>query len=148
MSTYTQIIYHIVFSTKNRRPTLVADRREDLFRYIWGIIKNNHGHLYRINGIEDHLHILTSLHPTICLADLVKDIKTESSKWIKENNIFSDFDYWQDGYAAFTHSSEQKSPLIEYIKNQQEHHRVLSFEDELKRILQEAGVEYDPKYLR
>lgn len=147
MATYTQIIYHIIFSTKNRRPVLHAERREDLFRYTWGIIKNSKCHLFRINGVEDHLHILTSLHQTICLADLVKDIKTGSSKWIKENGVFPEFDHWQDGYAAFTHSIGEKSRLIEYIKSQQEHHRTVSFEDELKRMLDEMGVEYDPKYL-
>ena len=76
MSTHTQICYHVVFSTKDRQPVLRPDRREDLFRYIWGILKNRQSHLYRINGTEDHVHILTSLHPTVSLADLVKDVKT------------------------------------------------------------------------
>jgi putative transposase len=76
MSTHIAISYHIVFSTKDREPVLHKDRRSDLFRYIWRIINNREGHLYRINGVQDHLHILTSLHPTVCLADFVKDIKT------------------------------------------------------------------------
>jgi len=81
MSTYTQIYYHVVFSTKDRVPTLRPERREDFFRYTWGILKNKDCHLYRIGGVEDHVHLLTSLHPTVSLADLVKDIKISTSKW-------------------------------------------------------------------
>jgi putative transposase len=79
MSTHIAISYHIVFSTKDREPVLHQDRRPELFRYIWGIINKREGHLYRINGVQDHLHILTSLHPTLCLADFVKDVKTGSA---------------------------------------------------------------------
>jgi putative transposase len=147
MATYTQIIYHIVFAVTNREPVLVKPRREELFRYIWGIVKNHEGHLYRINGIEDHLHILTSLHPTVALADLVKAIKTGSSKWIKENNVFPSFDHWQDGYSAFTHSLHDKDRLIEYIKDQEAHHHGIEFLDEYRALLREAGIEFDEKYL-
>jgi len=122
MSTYTQICYHIVFSTKDREPVLKADRREELFRYVWGILQKRQSHLYRINGMEDHLHILTSLHPAVSLAGLVKDIKTGSSWWIKEKSAFRMFSHWQDGYAAFTHSQAEIPALIEYIQGQQEHH--------------------------
>ncbi|MCG3132703.1 MAG: hypothetical protein FLDDKLPJ_03569 [Phycisphaerae bacterium] len=87
------------------------------------------------------------MHPTVCLADLVKDIKTGSSKWIKENSVFPRFTHWQDGYAAFTHSIADKDRLIEYIKNQEEHHRVRPFMEELTRLIQEAGIEFDPKFL-
>lgn len=113
ISTYTQIIYHIVFATKDRRAELKAGRREDLFRYIRGILKNKNCHLYRIGGIDDHVHLLVSIHPTITLADIVKDIKTNSSKWIKQNDVFPGFIGWQDGYGAFTHSSKEKDSLIE-----------------------------------
>ena len=89
MSTYTQTLYQIVFSTKNRELSLVKEGREKLFRYIWGILKNNKCHFYRINGVEDHIHILTSLHPSIALSDLVKDVKIASSKFIKSS--FSKF---------------------------------------------------------
>ncbi len=147
MSTHTQICYHIVFSTKDRQPVLRADRREELFRYIWGILKNRQCHLYRINGVDDHLHILTSLHPTVSLADLVKDIKVGSSGWIKENLIFRKFSNWQDGYAAFTHSNKEIDSLIEYIKGQQEHHRRKSFNDEYRQLLVDHGIESDERYL-
>jgi REP element-mobilizing transposase RayT len=147
MSTHTQICYHIVFSTKDHQPTLWADRREDLLRYIWGIIKNRHGHLYRINGVEDHLHILSSLHPTVCLADFVKDVKTGSALWIKENSVFKSFSHWQEGYGAFTCSRRDIDDLIEYIKRQQEHHRRTSFVEEYRKLLQEAGIEFDERYM-
>jgi len=147
MSTFTQICYHIVFSTKNREAALSANRREDLSRYIWGIIQNHQCHLYRIGGTEDHVHILTSLHPTVPLADLVKDIKVASSKWIGEEGAFSRFTQWQDGYAAFTVSHHEKPRLIEYIKAQAEHHRRVSFHDELRKLLVEHGVEFDEQYL-
>ena len=108
MATYTQILYHIVFSTKERKRVLTVTEREKLFRYIWGVINNHQSHMYRINGVEDHLHILSSLHPTVCLSDFVKDIKTGSSRWIKENVIFRSFDHWQEGYGAFTLSLREK----------------------------------------
>ena len=143
MSTYKQIIYHIVFATKNRERVLDKPQREDLFRYIWGIIKNHESHLLRLNGVEDHLHILTSLHPTVSLAALVKAIKTGSSKWIKENSMFPRFEHWQDGYGAFTHSIREKDALVEYIKNQEEHHRRVDFLDEYRKLLRDAGIEFD-----
>ena len=147
MSTHTQICYHIIFSTKDRQPTLRADRREDLLRYIWGIIKNRHSHLYRINGAEDHLHILSSLHPTVCLADFVKDVKTGSALWIKENAVFKSFSHWQEGYAAFTCSRRDIDDLIEYIKRQEEHHRRTTFVQEYRKLLEEAGIEFDERYM-
>ena len=146
-STYTQIYYHIVFSTKERMPALTKDRREDLFRYIWGIIKNKQSHLYRIGGVEDHIHILTSLHPTVALAAFVKAIKVGSNEWIKESRVFPAFTHWQDGYSAFTQSQNEKDRVIEYIKGQEEHHSKESFRDELRRLLKEAGIEFEEKYL-
>ena len=147
MSTYTQIIYHIVFSTKDRQNTLDYDQHEELFKYIWGILKNKECHLYRINGHTDHVHLLTSLHPSVALSDFLKDIKMASSKWIKTQGIFKAFDNWQKGYAAFTHSINDKNRLIDYIRNQKEHHRQTPFKEELIGLLTKANVEYDPKYL-
>jgi REP element-mobilizing transposase RayT len=147
MSTHTAIRYHIVFSTKDRTPALTHDRREDLFRYIWGIIRKRRGHLYRINGVEDHVHILTSLHPTVCLADFVKEIKTGSAHWIKEKAVFKRFSHWQEGYGAFTCSHREIAGLIEYIKSQEQHHRKVKFEEEYRKLLMEAGIEFDERYL-
>ena len=145
MSTHTTISYHIVFPTKNRAPVLKRDRSEDLFRHIWGIMKNRHSHLYRINGVEDHVHILSSLHPTVRLADFVKDIKTGSAQWIKENSVFNKFSHWQEGYAAFTCSKRDIDDLIEYIKGQEEHHRKTTFEEEYRKLLVDAGIEFDER---
>ena len=147
MSTYTQILYHIVFATKNRHRVLDQPRREDLFRYIWGIVKNHHCHLYRIGGVEDHVHILSSLHPTVALADFIKDIKVASSGWIKDEKVFPEFEAWQEGYAALTCSLGEKDRLIEYIKGQEEHHRTVSFLDEYREMLRVAGIELDERYL-
>ena len=146
MSTYTQILYHIVFSTKERVPCLSKSHREDLYRYIWGIIKNKKCSLIRINGVEDHLHILTTLHPSICLADFVKDIKTSSTLWIKENKIFPTFVYWQEGYGAFTCSNAEKPAIVDYIINQEEHHKRISFADEMRKLLIEHRIEFDERY--
>ena len=147
MSTFTQIYYHIVFSTKDRRPVLLAEHRESLFRYIWGILKNHDCHVYRIGGVEDHLHIFTSLHPSVRLADLVKAIKVSTGPWMKGEGLCPGFSHWQDGYGTFTHSHAEKDALIAYVRNQEEHHRKTTFQDEMRKLLADAGVEYDDRYL-
>jgi len=147
MSTYTQILYQIVFSTKNRKHTLSKPKVEELYKYIWGVLKNNKCHLYRIGGMTDHIHIITSLHPSISLASLIKDIKIASSDFIKTQQLFPDFDSWQSGYGGFTYSFKDKEHLIEYVKNQEEHHRHKTYKEELIELLNEHGIEYDAKYL-
>ncbi len=146
MSTYTQILYQIVFSTKYRERTMIKKDRPQLFKYISGVLKEQSCHLYRINGVEDHLHIVSHLHPSVALADLVKDIKLSATSLIKEGTIFPDFGGWQDGYGAFTYHINSKNRLIEYVKNQEEHHRIKTFEDEYKEILKEHEIEFDEKY--
>jgi REP element-mobilizing transposase RayT len=147
MSTYTQILYQIVFSTKNREHTLINPNRVDLYKYIWGLLKNKNCHLYRIGGVTDHIHIVTHLHPSISLASLVKDIKLASSDYIKSVHLFPDFHGWQNGYGGFTYSFKDKDHLIEYVKNQEEHHKIVTFRDELIELLHEHGIEFDEKYL-
>ena len=147
MSTYRQIFYQVVFGTKNRKQSIAKTHDEELYKYISGIIKNKNCKLYCINGIEDHIHIMSDLHPSICLADYVKEIKVASSLWMKENGKFPAFDGWQDGYGAFTYSVRERDMIINYIKNQKEHHRAESFYDEYKRLLIENGIEFDEKYL-
>ena len=147
MSTYTQILYQIVFSTKNREKTLLESQRDQLFAYIWGVMKKKKCHLYRIGGVEDHLHIVTHIHPMVALSMLVKDIKLSSSKFIKQENIFPDFNGWQDGYGAFTYTYSAKDDLIEYVKNQVEHHKIINYKDEYIALLKENGIESDEKYL-
>jgi putative transposase len=147
MSTYRQIYYQIVFGTKHRKPTIAKAYDEELYKYIAGIIKNKNCKPYCINGIEDHIHIMSDLHPSVCLADYVKEIKVASGIWMKENGKFPAFEGWQDGYGAFTYSVREKEIIINYIKNQKEHHRSESFYDEYKCLLIENGIEFDEKYL-
>jgi len=147
MSTYTQIIYHIVFSTKNRQGVLNVDHHEKLFRYIWGIVKNKQSVLHQVNGVTDHLHILTSLHPSIALADFVKDIKLACTQWMRKEGFFPDFAGWQEGYGAFTHSLQEKARLVDYIRTQKEHHRQTSFKEEYMALLQKAGIPFDKTHL-
>ncbi len=147
MSTYIQIIYHIVFGTKHRMPSLAEEHRPRLFGYIRGILRNKNCHAYRIGGMEDHLHIATHLHPTVPLASLVKDIKLGCSAFIKETGLFPEFDGWQQGYGAFTCSYSGKDRLIAYIKNQQKHHRTVSFREEYRALLEKHGIAFEEKYL-
>jgi REP element-mobilizing transposase RayT len=146
MSSYRQLLYHFVFRTKDSLPTIKKDHADQLYAYISGIIKHNNSHLYRINGTENHLHILTDLHPSIAVADFMREIKASSSKWIKESDFFHSFDGWADGYGAFSCSYKDIDRLIDYIKNQQEHHRKKSFEEELRILLIESGVNIDERY--
>ena len=122
MSPYTQILYQLVFGTKNHERTLDEECRPELFKYISGILENKNCHLCQINRVEDHLRILTHIHPSVSLADLIKDIKVAGSKFIKEKIIFPNFKGWQDGYGAFAYSLNRKDVLVNYIKNQEEHH--------------------------
>ncbi|MEO8146648.1 MAG: IS200/IS605 family transposase [Bacteroidia bacterium] len=147
MSSYRQIYYQIVFGTKFRKPTITEGHCEELYKFIWGVIKNRNCKLYRINGIEDHIHIFSDLHPSIALADYVKEIKTASSIWMKETDMFPDFEGWQDGYGAFTYSIREKDKIINYVKKQKQHHKKETFYDEFKRLLNENGIEFDEKYL-
>jgi len=147
MSTYKQILYQIVFATKNRERTINPKYCEELYKYIWGVIKDKNCKLYRINGIEDHLHIVCDLHPKIALADYIKDIKVSSSKWAKESGKFESFKGWGDGYGAFTYSIKEKDRLIEYVRNQKSHHKKFDFITEYKELLAEHEIEFDPRYL-
>src|SRR5690606_29522309 len=127
MSTFTQILYHIVFSTKNRERTLSPNGRTELFKYIWGTIEGHKSHPYWINGVEDHLHIATHVHPSIALSDLIKTIKLSTTSYIKDHRILRYFNGWQGGYAAFTCSHRDRNTLIDYIRNQEEHHKRVTF---------------------
>jgi REP element-mobilizing transposase RayT len=147
MSTYTQILYQLVFSTYKREKTLTSENRKELFQYIWGILKNKQCHLYRLNGVEDHIHIITHIHPTLAPANLVKDIKIASSAMINEKNLFTNFNGWQDGYGAFTYAVKEKERLTEYVKNQEEHHKTMTFKEEYTALLKEHEIEFDEKYL-
>ena len=147
MATYTQILYQIVFSTKNAENTMDLSKAENLYRYIWGVLKNKNCILYRVNGTENHIHIVTHIHPSVSISDLVKDIKVSSSNWVKEQNLFPYFQSWQEGYGAFTYHINQKEILVNYVKNQREHHHKKTFKEEYIELLKEHGIEFDEKYL-
>lgn len=147
MNSFRQILYHIVFATYNRERTLAENYHDELYRYIWGIINNRKCVLYRINGTENHIHILSDLHPSIALSDYIKEIKTASNSWMKNSGNFPKFQSWAEGYCAITYNIRDKDKIINYIKNQKEHHRKTSFTDEVKQILNENGVEWDERYL-
>ena len=147
MNSYRQILYHIVFCTYDRKHTLPVEHHEELYKYIWGVIKNRNGVLYRINGTENHIHILSDLHPSIALADFIKEIKTASNTWMKSTANFQDFSSWAAGYCALTYTYRDKEMIVNYIKNQKEHHKKQTFEDELRTLLKEHGIEWDEKYI-
>jgi len=146
-STLTELIYHIVFSTKNREPIINPEIQEKLYRYITGIIKKDDAKLLQSGGIEDHIHLVIKMKPTHTLSELVQKIKGHSSKWINKqkdvNNKFS----WQEGYGAFTVSESQLPMVIKYVKDQEKHHKEMSFKDELVIFLKRHHIEYDEKYL-
>ena len=126
---------------------MVQNQKPRLFSYIHHFLTNKKCHLYRINGVEDHIHILTHVHPTLAVSSLIKDIKLASNHFILKEGIFPGFKGWQDGYGAFTESIKNKNRLILYIKNQEEHHKKVTFKDEYMALLQDYEIEFDPKYL-
>jgi len=147
MTSYRQILYHIVFSTYNRQSTIPPEQEEALFKYINGIIKKRKGVLYQINGMGDHLHILSDLHPTMALSDLVKELKTATNFWMHESGKCPLFIAWAEGYCALTYNFRDKEMITSYIRNQKEHHRKVTFEVEYRALLEENGVVVDERYL-
>jgi REP element-mobilizing transposase RayT len=125
---------------------LTIEYTSRLYEYISGIIKNKNCYLYQINGTEDHIHLLSDLHPSLALADYIREIKTSSSIWLKSQKTFPKFKGWADGYAGVTCSYSEKNRLIDYIKNQREHHKKVSFLEEYRAILNEYGIEIDERY--
>ena len=143
---YIQSLHHIIIRTKYSENVLPNEHSDELYRYIWGYIKNKKSFLYRINGMPDHIHILVGIHSTIALSDFVKELKTTTNSWIKSSDKFPNFNSWGEKYAAFTIRHQEKDTVIEYIKNQRVHHKVESFEDEYRRLIIESGIEIDEKY--
>jgi REP element-mobilizing transposase RayT len=144
---YRQIFYHIVFGTKYRKPTIEEAHCVELYKYITGVIKGKNCKPYRINGAADHIHIFSDLHPSVSLSNYIKDIKVATSVWMKQSGLFPAFEGWQDGYGAFTYSLREKDMIINYIRNQKEHHKAETFPDEFKRLLEENGIAFEEKYL-
>ena len=146
MSSYRQLLYHLVFRTKDSLPTIKQDHTDQLYAYITGIIKNKNSFLYRINGVENHLHILTDLHPSFALADFMREVKVSTSLWMRSIGLFPSFRGWAVGYGSFTCSYKDMGRLIDYIKNQQEHHRKLTFDEEYRILLLESGIKIEERF--
>jgi REP element-mobilizing transposase RayT len=141
-----QIYLHIVFSTKNRSPFLAdPELLEETHRYLGGTCNRLECPVLRVGGVADHVHILCRLGRTISVADLIRELKRDSSQWLKTKGQ-PDF-YWQNGYGAFSLSPEHVEPVREYIAHQEEHHREESFQDEFRRLLKEHGIEWDERYV-
>ena len=143
-----QIYVHIIFSTKGRRPLLQNDSlRAEVHRYLGGVCRNLESRAIAIGGVAHHVHILCRLSRTKTVAVLVRELKRESSKWIKSKEpALSNF-HWQDGYGAFSISPSHLAALQRYIANQAKHHQRESFQSEFRRILEKYGVEYDERYV-
>jgi len=146
-NTFTNLLYHIVFSTKHRKPLIDESLRNELYPYIGGIIRGERGILLEIGGIADHIHIVAKLKADSSVADIVRLVKANSSKWsnqrLKRKSTFG----WQTGYAAFTVSESQLAAVRSYVRNQERHHRKLTFQQEYVALLRKHGIEFDPQYL-
>jgi REP element-mobilizing transposase RayT len=126
--------------------TITESNKKELYNYMWGIMKNLNCRLLWMNGIPNHIHILVDLHPQVPVSKFVQIIKSSSSKWIKEGNLFPEFDGWGREYCAFSKSKSDIDVTKNYIKNQEEHHHLVSYEDEMSTILTSYGMEWHPEY--
>jgi len=144
-STYSNLIYHIVFATKGREPLIETDWMDRLHRYLAGTVNAMDGKALEVGGISDHIHLLAVLRPSHCLADFVRDLKKESSKFVHRELVRPTF-AWQVGYGVFTEGEERVAGLRRYIQNQSVHHRTENSRDELLRLCREAGVEVDMRF--
>ncbi len=142
-----KIVLHIVYSTKNREPVLTKNVRSDLYGYTIGVLDSIDCVTLAINGTEDHVHALVLMSRTISPAKMVEDMKRGYSRWLKERNEISKHFAWQGGYGAFSVSESQVSKVIEYVNGQEEHHRLISFQDELRLMLKKHRIEFDERYL-
>ena len=146
-NTYTQIYIQLVFAVKHRQSLIQPQFKDELYKYITGIFKNQNQKLLCINGMPDHTHIFFGMTPDITLSDLVRDIKSDSSLFINEKKLSKFKFHWQEGYGAFSYSQSQKSEVITYILNQEVHHKKKSFREEYESFLKKFNVEYDERYL-
>jgi putative transposase len=142
-----QILIHLVFSTKNREASLTNEIRDELHAYIGGIVENLRGTLLKAGSVNDHIHLLIAHPRTISPSDLVMDIKTGSSKWLKTKSpTFSNF-HWQSGYGIFSISPSHRPSLEKYIASQADHHRTVTFQEEYRRLLEKYGISFDERFV-
>jgi putative transposase len=146
-STLTNLLVHVVFSTKGREPTISIEVKARLNAYIGGIVSNERAQLLAIGGTSDHVHLAMKIRSNQVLCELVRKIKSNSSKWLNDKRFCAQRFAWQNGYGAFSVSPSQIAKVISYIGKQVEHHERKTFEQELIEVLDRHGVKYDPKYL-
>ena len=148
MSTYTQILYQVVFGSKYRTPFLTRTNQDKLYNYIAGIIHNKKCIPHIVGGYKDHIHLVIFLHPSVALSSLVREVKRSTHNMIiREKNTYPFYRGWQNGYSAFTYSSDAKSNLVQYVENQWNHHKNNSFTEELIKLLKEHKISYKKEYL-
>jgi REP element-mobilizing transposase RayT len=146
-NTYTQIHLQFVFAVKYRGAIIDKTWKENLYRYITGIVQANNHKLLAINGMPDHIQLFVGMRPTQSVSDLLQDIKGSSSKWINDNELVKGKFEWQEGYGAFSYAMSQIDDVIKYINNQEEHHKNRSFREEYLAFLQKFKVDYDERYI-
>ena len=146
-NTYTQIHIHAVFAVQNRECIIRDSWKDELYKYIGGIIKNNRHKPLIINGMPDHVHVLFGFRPSQSLSDLMQDIKGSSSLWINEKRLVPGKFSWQEGYGAFSYSKRELPYIIKYIENQQNHHKKKTFLEEYHQLLKEFEIDYDDRYI-
>lgn len=143
----SRILIHLVFSTKNREPFLSTSMQSELHPYLAGTLDNIDCPSLQVGGVEDHVHLFFGLSRTKTIADIVETVKISSSKWIKTKGAsFANF-HWQSGYGAFSVSQSDAEAVVNYIRNQAEHHRKMSFQDEYRRLLERYHVKFDERYV-
>jgi len=146
-NTFSQIYIQVVFAVTGRMSLITKDYKEELHKYITGIVRNKGQKLISINGIPDHLHILIGLRPAMALADLVRDVKSDSSDWVNRKKLSRGKFAWQEGYGAFSYGHSQLDMIIRYIQNQERHHKRRSFKDEYLTLLKKFEIEFKEEYV-
>ena len=146
-NTFTQLYIQFVFAVKYRECLIKKEWKDELYKYITGIVQNNKSKMLAINGMSDHIHIFISYKPTIAIPDLIKDIKLASGSWINDNKLLSHRFNWQEGYGAFSYRLRDIDEICRYIQAQDEHHRKRTFKQEYIGLLNDFAIAYDEKYL-
>ena len=146
-NTYTQIHIQVVFAVQNRQSLIKNEWKDELYKYITGIIQNHNHKLLQINGMPDHIHILFGMRPKQSLSDLMKQVKQDSSKWINSKGFVNGKFSWQAGFGAFSYAKSDISNVINYIKNQEQHHKSITFQNEYLHLLKEFNIEYDERHI-
>ena len=146
-NTYTQFNIHAIFAVKGRQNLLSEKYRHELFQYVSGILKNIGQYPLAVNGYKDHVHIFFELNPISSISDIMRDVKTSSSKWINENKLVVGKFSWQEGYGGFSYSRSQRDHVINYIINQEKHHARKTFRDEYLELLRNFEIEFKDEYV-